>query len=64
MADGRACNSTYHFLFAFRDGKICLSKDDNETRHAAEIFGVQLDGTPVDARRRRRSRWSARKNQG
>ena len=40
MADGRTYNNTYHFLFTFRDGKICLSKEYNDTRHAAEIFGV------------------------
>jgi ketosteroid isomerase-like protein len=38
MVDGKVYNNTYHFLFVFRDGKICLSKEYNDTRHAAEVF--------------------------
>ena len=37
LTDGRIYNNTYHFLFVFRDGRICLSKGYNDTRRAAEI---------------------------
>jgi hypothetical protein len=39
MVDGKIYNNTYHFLFVFREGKICLSKEYNDSRHAAEIMG-------------------------
>jgi ketosteroid isomerase-like protein len=39
MNNGMTYNNTYHFLFVFRDGKICLSKEYNDSRHAAQVMG-------------------------
>ncbi len=38
LNDGRAYNNTYHFLFQFRDGRICCAKEYNDSRYAAEIL--------------------------
>ena len=35
LTNGKIYNNTYHFLFVFRDGKICLSKEYNDSQHAA-----------------------------
>jgi ketosteroid isomerase-like protein len=35
LTNGKTYNNTYHFLFVFRDGKICLSKEYNDSAHAA-----------------------------
>ena len=34
LTNGKTYNNTYHFLFVFRDGKICLSKEYNDSAHA------------------------------
>ena len=34
LKNGKIYNNTYHFLFVFRDGKICLSKEYNDSAHA------------------------------
>jgi hypothetical protein len=39
LANGKIYNNTYHFLFVFRDGKICLSKEYNDSKHAADVLG-------------------------
>jgi ketosteroid isomerase-like protein len=35
LKNGKTYNNTYHFLFLFRDGKICLTKEYNNTAYAA-----------------------------
>jgi ketosteroid isomerase-like protein len=35
LKNGKIYNNTYHFLFVFRGGKICLSKEYNDSQHAA-----------------------------
>jgi uncharacterized protein len=40
LANGKTYNNTYHFLFLFRDGKICHSKEYNDSKHAADTLGV------------------------
>jgi ketosteroid isomerase-like protein len=40
LKNGKIYNNTYHFLFVFRDGKICLSKEYNNSQHVAEVLGV------------------------
>jgi ketosteroid isomerase-like protein len=40
LKNGKTYNNTYHFLFLFRDGKICLSKEYNDSQHAAETLGI------------------------
>lgn len=40
LKNGKIYNNTYHFLFLFRDGKICLSKEYNDSQHAAEMLGI------------------------
>ena len=37
LKDGRIYNNRYHYLFVFRDGKVCQAKLYNDTAHAAEI---------------------------
>jgi ketosteroid isomerase-like protein len=37
LIDGRIYNNRYHYLFVFRDGKICHAKLYNDTAHAARI---------------------------
>ena len=39
FTNGKTYNNTYHFLFVFRDGKICLSKEYNDSAHAAWALG-------------------------
>jgi ketosteroid isomerase-like protein len=39
LVNGKTYNNTYHFLFLFRDGKICQVKEYNDSLHAAQIFG-------------------------
>jgi len=39
LKNGKIYNNTYHFLFLFRDGKICMSKEYNDSKHAADIMG-------------------------
>ncbi len=39
LKNGKVYNNTYHFLFVFRDGKICLSKEYNDSAHAASVMG-------------------------
>jgi len=39
LQNGKIYNNTYHFLFQFRDGKICLAKEYNDSHHAATILG-------------------------
>lgn len=39
LTNGKTYNNTYHFLFVFRDGKICLSKEYNDSAHAAWALG-------------------------
>ena len=40
LANGKVYNNTYHFLFLFRDGKIHLSKEYNDSKHAADVLGL------------------------
>lgn len=40
LNNGKIYNNTYHFLFVFRDGKICLSKEYNDSAHAAWALGA------------------------
>lgn len=35
LKNGKIYSNTYHFLFVFRDGKICLTKEYNDTAYAA-----------------------------
>ena len=39
LKNGRIYANRYHYLFVFRDGKICRAKLYNDTKHAAEIQG-------------------------
>lgn len=39
LRNGKIYNNTYHFLLLFRDGKICLSKEYNDSKHAADVLG-------------------------
>ena len=36
--NGKLYNNTFHYLFRFRDGKICQVKEYLDTFHAAEVF--------------------------
>ena len=38
LKNGKIYNNTYHFLLQFRDGKICLSKEYNDSKHAADVL--------------------------
>jgi ketosteroid isomerase-like protein len=38
LKNGKIYNNTYHFMFLFRDGKIYLAKEYNDSKHAADIF--------------------------
>jgi ketosteroid isomerase-like protein len=40
LKNGKVYNNTYHFLFQFRDGKICLSKEYNDSQHVADTLGI------------------------
>jgi ketosteroid isomerase-like protein len=37
LTNGRIYANRYHYLFVFRDGKICRAKLYNDTKHAADI---------------------------
>jgi ketosteroid isomerase-like protein len=39
LNNGKTYNNTYHFLFVFRNGKICHFKEYNDSKHAADTFG-------------------------
>lgn len=39
LTNGKTYNNTYHFLFVFRDGKICHSKEYNDSKHAVDTVG-------------------------
>jgi ketosteroid isomerase-like protein len=39
LANGKTYNNTYHFLFVFRNGKICHSKEYNDSKHAVDTVG-------------------------
>jgi ketosteroid isomerase-like protein len=39
LTNGMVYRNTYHYLFVFRDGKICRGKLYNDTKHAADIQG-------------------------
>ena len=39
LTNGKVYLNTYHYLFVFRDGKICRGKLYNDTQHAKEIAG-------------------------
>jgi ketosteroid isomerase-like protein len=39
LTNGKVYRNTYHYLFIFRDGKICRGKLYNDTKHAADIQG-------------------------
>ena len=39
LKNGAIYNNTYHFLFQFRDGKICLAKEYNDSAKAMEQLG-------------------------
>jgi ketosteroid isomerase-like protein len=36
--NGKLYNNTFHYLFHFRDGKVCKVKEYVDTYHAAEVF--------------------------
>jgi ketosteroid isomerase-like protein len=38
LKNGKTYNNTYHFLFIFRDGKICRAKEYNDTSHARDVL--------------------------
>jgi hypothetical protein len=40
LLDGRVYNNTYHFLFQFRDGRICCAKEYNDSKYAAETLAL------------------------
>jgi len=40
LANGRAYQNTYHFLFVLRDGLICEVKEYNDTKYAAAAMGI------------------------
>jgi len=40
LKNGKIYNNTYHFLFQFRDGKICLAKEYNDSQHVVDTLGV------------------------
>ena len=40
LRNGKIYNNTYHFLLQFRDGKVCLSKEYNDSKHAADVLGL------------------------
>ena len=40
LNDGRRYNNTYHFLFEFRDGRICCAKEYNDSGYAAATLGL------------------------
>jgi len=39
LTNGKVYRNTYHYLFVFRDGKICRGKLYNDTQHAKDIQG-------------------------
>jgi ketosteroid isomerase-like protein len=39
LINGKIYANRYHYLFVFRDGKICQAKLYNDTKHAADIQG-------------------------
>lgn len=41
LKNGRIYRNTYHFLFIFRDGKICQAKEYNDTLHAREVLWTE-----------------------
>jgi ketosteroid isomerase-like protein len=49
MSNGKIYNNTYHFLFLFRDGKICLAKEYNDSAHVAAVFGSGAFAAPTPA---------------
>ena len=38
LKNGKTYRNTYHFLFIFRDGKICRAKEYNDTLHVREVL--------------------------
>ena len=42
MINGKAYNNEYHFLFSFRDGKVCQVKEYLDTKLADEVLGPYL----------------------
>ncbi len=42
LKNGKVYNNTYHFLFLFRDGKICLAKEYNDSQHVVDVLGGVL----------------------
>jgi ketosteroid isomerase-like protein len=44
LKNGKIYNNTYHFLFLFRDGKICLAKEYNNSQHVVEVLGGVISG--------------------
>jgi len=40
LSDGRVYENVYHFLFLFRDGRICHVKEYMDTQYAASLFGA------------------------
>jgi uncharacterized protein len=41
LKNGKIYRNTYHFLFIFRDGKICQAKEYNDTLHAREVLWTE-----------------------
>jgi ketosteroid isomerase-like protein len=40
LSDGRMYDNVYHFLFLFRNGRICQVKEYFDTKYAADLFGA------------------------
>lgn len=40
LINGDTYNNTYHFLFEFAHGKICCSKEYNDSQYAAAVLGA------------------------
>ena len=38
LVNDKIYQNTYHFLFLFKNGKICCSKEYNDSHYAAEMF--------------------------
>ena len=39
LTNGKIYRNRYHYLFIFRDGKVCRAKLYNDTQHAKDIQG-------------------------
>ena len=44
LVNGKLYQNTYHFLFLFKNGKICCSKEYNDSAYAAGVLGKLTAG--------------------